>query len=264
VSRTSARAAPLALVAAGGALAVIAVAIAGRDGHDFTGRCGTCHAEEPGPGSALLVSDVSTLCLSCHADQAKLSHPVEMTPSMEVPDGWPLDPFGRVTCVTCHRPHGPGPAFLLRADGIGERFCRSCHADLLSGLALHKSAGVSAHMGPRFTKARGDERLDPVSLSCIGCHDSSVGRETGMSPADGGVWEHGRAVGLTHPVGVSQRDAAHRNPASYRAEQSLPPEIRLFDGRVGCATCHSPFSDRKFQVVYPNDRSRLCLSCHRK
>ncbi|MHC4317018.1 MAG: cytochrome c3 family protein [Planctomycetota bacterium] len=43
---------------------------------------------------------------------------------------------------------------------------------------------------------------------------------------------------------------------------SLDRRIRLFDNRVGCGSCHSPFADDEALLVMSNLRSRLCLSCH--
>jgi len=39
-------------------------------------------------------------------------------------------------------------------------------------------------------------------------------------------------------------------------------EIRLFEGRIGCGTCHDPFSKLPKQLVMSNKGSRICLACH--
>jgi len=38
----------------------------------------------------------------------------------------------------------------------------------------------------------------------------------------------------------------------------------LFDGKVGCLSCHNPYGDKKYSLVMENKRSGLCLACHRK
>jgi len=42
----------------------------------------------------------------------------------------------------------------------------------------------------------------------------------------------------------------------------LDDRIRLPGGEVSCRSCHSLYSPHEGHLVIPNDRSRLCLSCH--
>jgi predicted CXXCH cytochrome family protein len=42
----------------------------------------------------------------------------------------------------------------------------------------------------------------------------------------------------------------------------MDPRIWLFEGRVGCGSCHSPFAGGEALLVMSNVGSRLCLSCH--
>ena len=66
-----------------------------------------------------------------------------------------------------------------------------------------------------------------------------------------------------HPVGVRyRRDAGRRSGSPLVPLDAVDPRIRLFDDRVGCGSCHSPYSTRDDQLVMSNERSRLCLSCH--
>jgi predicted CXXCH cytochrome family protein len=41
--------------------------------------------------------------------------------------------------------------------------------------------------------------------------------------------------------------------------------IKLPDGRIQCTTCHDPHNTQRHagMLVISNDRSRLCLACHR-
>lgn len=83
--------------------------------------CTHCHVEN---GQAALKIPTSRLCQQCHKDRQKEGeHVVDMIPSMDV-GGLPLSE-GRVTCFTCHNPHGTEQEKLLR---ISPRYlCQQCH-----------------------------------------------------------------------------------------------------------------------------------------
>ena len=93
------------------------------------------------------------------------------------------------------------------------------------------------------------------STACLSCHDGSL--------ASGVI--HGARQGLPldlragHPVGLAYRVG---RGGSLRPPASVDHRIRLPDGRVGCGSCHSPYSGERFMLVVPNDGSRLCLACH--
>jgi hypothetical protein len=53
--------------------------------------------------------DGVAMCIQCH--EADVSHMVGMEVDFSIPDDLPLSEDGTVTCLTCHKPHGP-----LRSD----------------------------------------------------------------------------------------------------------------------------------------------------
>jgi predicted CXXCH cytochrome family protein len=42
------------------------------------------------------------------------------------------------------------------------------------------------------------------------------------------------------------------------------PQIRLFDGRLGCGSCHSLYSQQQKKLVMSNQNGKLCIKCHNK
>lgn len=118
--------------------------------------------------------------------------------------------------------------------------------------ALAVSAGARATGDGTCELGRGDRRTTP-SLSCLGCHDGSVGPGIGfqMSP-------EGR--GMSHPVQVDYARASAARPGQYQAAATLPPEVPLVDGRVECTTCHDGASRDPKRVAAVKD---LCAACHR-
>jgi len=121
--------------------------------------------------------------------------------------------------------------------------------------------------------------LDPVSTSCLGCHDGArakyVGIETQDTIAGSGF---GRR---NHPVGLLYDTAVARDPGGLNPRATLHPAIKLVDGRLSCVSCHQQKTEpvrvaanaplagadlctaTKELILGPGDR-RLCLACHVK
>jgi len=222
-------------------------------------------------------------CGSCHQIDPLLSHPIDVMPSMQIPSHLPLE-NGRMTCATCHdnssaQAHAAARGShtpLLRAGqtlevpaGTGwSAFCVQCHdPEQQTRQAQHGSSLGRAHLAwPGQSGARRDhdeppsdahrQTYDPQTRLCLSCHD-------GILSSDIALWNGRRERGQLsdeHPIGVSLAAASRDMP--LRSPATLDPRIRLFDQRLGCTTCHSPFSSEKGLLVMSNHRSRLCLSCH--
>jgi predicted CXXCH cytochrome family protein len=89
-------------------------------------NCSICHITQPYGTKVLLKEPLSELCISCHPDRVfPGDHAVDMMPSMPV-EGLPLDRDGRMTCVTCHDPHGMTGIIKLLRDSP-RTLCTRCH-----------------------------------------------------------------------------------------------------------------------------------------
>ncbi|HWP39593.1 MAG TPA: cytochrome c3 family protein [Tepidisphaeraceae bacterium] len=222
-------------------------------------------------------------CGSCHWIDPSLSHPIDVTPSMQVPSHLPLE-NGRMTCATCHdnssaEAHAAArrsPTPLLRGGqrpevlaGMGSSaFCIQCHdPGQQTRQAQHGSSLGRAHLAWPGKAGAGCDHDEPAldaypqtydsqTRLCLSCHD-------GILSSDIALWNGRRQRGQLsdeHPIGVSLAAASQHIP--LRSPAALDPKIRLIDQRVGCTTCHSPFSPEAGLLVMSNYRSRLCLSCH--
>jgi predicted CXXCH cytochrome family protein len=150
---------------------------------------------------------------------------------------------GRDLCLPCHVPHvrdATPPRYDQRPDRV-------------------------LPMQPY--RALGNE-LNGWSLLCLGCHD-------GVTATD--VYSSGHAIrvaddrsgglanvrGLrSHPVGVrypEQAEDYHSRAAVEAAGLLLP------DGRIQCGTCHDAHNTHGYDgmLKISNERSRMCLTCHR-
>lgn len=153
------------------------------------------------------------------------------------------DRSGRDLCLPCHTPHllaATPPAWDARTD---------------------TPMPLRPYRGP-------DAELNSWSLLCLGCHD-------GVTAID--IYSSGHAVTIaaqlgnsrlgtrglrSHPMGIPYpqgRPDYHPLAAVEAAGLPLP------DGRIQCTTCHNAHNTHQIPglLQIPNERSRLCLTCHR-
>lgn len=228
-------------------------------------------ARSSAPPVAALDS-ASRACLECHEMQLEHSHPLGVPVRLGV--GLPSTPRGDVACNTCHqRPAGVDRhaqtgrgAALRRPPAL---LCRACHFEparpgsvLAHGLYLGR-----AHLIPGAEAAPAPPTLlDRESQLCLSCHDGGMAStaDVRVVASGGGVQNTRRTNWRTeHPVGV-RYGAKRRDPGTHdlRLARTLPPEVRLFDGRVGCGSCHSVYSGIEQMLSVSNRGSGLCLTCH--
>lgn len=238
-------------------------------------------ARAPLTRAALLGTGWTSRCESCHVTDDGFSHPVGISPSMQVPAELPLL-NGQITCITCHdnrsaeahRQARQDGSALLRPAALGGGLCAKCH-EPTSPLRrdLHANMLTRAHLrwpdgregGAASASGRPIGLLDSASETCLSCHDGSLASDAGHGRAGFIVAGTDRGTGLpgNHPVGVEYpRDPSRRRGAPLKPPDMLDGRLRLYGDRVGCGTCHSPYSTRRGLLVMSNFRSALCLNCH--
>jgi predicted CXXCH cytochrome family protein len=112
-------------------------------------------------------------------------------------------------------------------------------------------------LGTPSLSTSSSKRMDPLSRSCLNCHDGSAAIDAAHRS---GFW--GRSKKGEHPVGVLYEKGEKKRRSFLRPVASLPKSVRLAQGRIGCGTCHSPFSKEPMMLTLPIKGSRLCFSCH--
>ncbi len=205
-------------------------------------------------------------CASCHAFSVGSSHPIDVEPAGAVPADLPLTD-GRVSCLTCHdesatEPHenrGGRRGPMLRRDPDTQGLCAACHSAGTTDRRFHGSAFTRAHTASDARSRYADSALDADSNACLSCHDGTVAGDAGRH-----VTSIRAGTAFEHPLGVEllTKNAGRPDEVRFVSAASLDPRIRLFNGKVGCLSCHSVYSKHEKLLVMSNARSALCMSCH--
>lgn len=190
-------------------------------------------------------------------------------------------------CVYCHTPHAPaaesgrGNAPLWNREYPVSTFtpyqsptldstsrqpsgvslaCLSCHDGTLAVDRVIKRPTGAAERAPLHMKMGRDQDMQ----NCGQCHRGGEAKFSALH--DIGIAAFGQNLGDDHPVSIDyplerQDRQFHANPASGRFANG----VRLFDGRVECASCHDVHDpDRKPFLRTGINGSELCLTCHIK
>lgn len=106
------------------------------------------------------------------------------------------------------------------------------------------------------------------STYCLGCHDGVIAPPVGgfLPSTEAALRDFksrlGSFGGRDHPVGIEYTRVQQARPREFTHPASLPPAVKLVNGRVECTTCHDPTSSLRAMLVMDNRGSRLCLTCH--
>ncbi len=229
--------------------------------HSFSAdQCKDCHVSVPADGQKgpfQMKAPIPILCKKCHPSLMRPSHPVGFKPPPgRMPDAFPLSYNGRFTCSTCHDIHsefvgstGLRSYYLRYKTGEGN-FCTECH----DKRKISHEVLLTAHMEKKNRVIIPGLMIDDLSNQCLSCHN--------------GVTAKNVVVGLplcacpeeqtSHPIGMDYEKARLRTGKL----KVLDKTIKLFGGKVGCGSCHDPYSKNANMLVTPNTGSALCLKCH--
>lgn len=146
--------------------------------------------------------------------------------------------------------------------------CLPCHTPHLAVAPVPRLDRRPTTTQPLRPYTRFDVELSGWSLLCLGCHDGVTAPDVYTASHAVTVAEPLRRTGLgarglrSHPVGVKYPGPrSDYHPAAAVAAGGL----HLPDGRIQCTTCHDAHNTRGFDgfLWISNQRSALCLTCHR-
>jgi DmsE family decaheme c-type cytochrome len=175
--------------------------------------CNNCHQVHTNKDRALAKATQVDVCLTCHKEQRA---------QMNRPSHHPL-PEGKMTCTSCHNPHGSAGPHLAKRDSTNAT-CFSCHPDK-RGPFVHEHEPVvedcaNCHnphgsVVPAMLKAR-------APLLCQQCHTPHVAGGVGAVGGQPGVFT--TAPGQVQPL---------IGPATGGRNV-----VNLWQGR-SCMNCHT-------------------------
>ena len=240
-------------------------------------QCSSCHVSKnpSGAQSRQMIAPITMLCSSnCHEKifTEGYMHPVDVRPQqVNVPDDMPLSRSGELTCSSCHDVHAEyytpygAPTHYLRRQEAGKAFCKICHTSFSASRSGHKSTLGEAHFRSQYVMIDSSFGIDAMSKNCISCHDGSFASSATIMA---GRWSHERSFVKndrnSHPIGVNYETVRFNrgSKTDLRPSSQVDRRIRFFNGKVGCGSCHDPYSRLHKKLVMSDEHSKLCLSCH--
>ncbi|NOX25002.1 MAG: hypothetical protein GXP59_02590 [Deltaproteobacteria bacterium] len=238
------------------AVSAAALVLSSQKPHQFSAdQCLICHTDAKG-GDDDLRSDITEACATCHPTLRNYqAHPTDIIPRIPIPADMLLI-NGRLTCITCHDVHDKSEHHrnFLRRGVSGKPFCLICHDVDAEG---HLFIGTT-HNG-NYKVSDPTSQIDSTTLLCLECHSDRIDAlDKGLGA---GTWSHsdGRSE---HPVGVSYEEAYRKHPRAYVPPGMLNKGLELYDGKIGCGTCHNPYTGKKNMLTVGNKHSTLCFACH--
>jgi DmsE family decaheme c-type cytochrome len=161
--------------------------------------CTSCHSvhHAASPSTKLLIKKTEfETCTGCHLKRLASLYRSAHMPMRE----------GKITCTSCHDPHGSAGPSMLRQFSVNEN-CYACHAE-------RRSPNLWEH--------------PPVKENCLNCHDP----HGTLNP---------RLLIAKVPRLCQQCHDETRHPTQPYSDASAGPEffpnVRMFDR--GCVNCHS-------------------------
>ncbi len=113
------------------------------------------------------------------------------------------------------------------------------------------------------SKQNNVNKIDYFSTKCLVCHDEVNAKMGEVVIKDNPGNKRIRQLASNHPIGMTyNRYASHGK--GFKSTALFNNNIKLFDGKVGCLTCHNPINPEKRHLVMSDAKSALCLTCHDK
>ena len=200
-------------------------------------------------------------------------------------------------CVFCHTPHGANVD--LDMYGHHDDLSATRSKAPLWNRGLSDVSVFEVYTSPTMN-AVCDDTPSPLSLACLSCHDAALdgwgttGAVTGTDQHTLMNWSNadsrdprcgschqgedgtqnpaqwfqiGPDVSNEHPISMSYELARSSDPYfnTPPSAQSGWPDVKLFNGRVECPSCHNPHDPTNVPFLRKSMAgSGLCYVCHNK
>ena len=157
-----------------------------------------------------------------------------------------------------------------QSGAIARDLCLPCHTPHITNAEAPLLVRKPAASQPTRSYRTPAGELSEASLVCLSCHDGTVAPDV-FAGSHAATWSDASAGGViagrprltSHPVGI----AYPVGRSDYRSAEEVTGNggLKLPDGKIQCTTCHDPHNTQRHagMLVISNERSRMCLSCHK-
>jgi hypothetical protein len=105
--------------------------------------------------------------------------------------------------------------------------------------------------------------IDGESGTCISCHDEITVTIPAINETLQQKAERFRNM-HDHPIGMDYQHILSKNSMYFNSLMGMEKSIRMFDGKIGCGSCHSLYSNIPGNLVLDNEDSEMCHTCHNR
>lgn len=103
--------------------------------------------------------------------------------------------------------------------------------------------------------------LDRMTIGCLECHGKTLVVDSDRMGAD--VLERGfHGVLGQHAIGLNYHEMVLSRPGSFRKPDPKRNNIIFVGGKLGCVSCHNPYSTLPFHLNVLEKDQALCKECH--
>jgi predicted CXXCH cytochrome family protein len=228
----------------------------------FAGKqCEVCHAPAKDGKVVLTQPDAKALCLTCHADQAKLIATAKVQ-----------HPGAAGECTDCHNPHAGRTPGFMQPNPV--TVCLNCHSDqaeLAKKPHLHQPAfheGCATCHEPHGGESQHLLRSAGVNSACLECHGPE--RNPGVLAGEHAITIFDGKVKLPEDYFKTQRPAVlpleygvghptERHPVSDVTDLTTKAVTPM-----NCLTCHQAHAgaDNGMLVKDQAPSMAFCRTCH--
>lgn len=104
--------------------------------------------------------------------------------------------------------------------------------------------------------------LDKQTIGCLGCHNEMLAIEVknGVEVLD----KNFHSTLGKHAIGLNYHDLVMQYPLVFAKPDLKQNNIIFIGGKLGCLSCHNPFSTLQYHLNAPLTNDGLCKGCHRR
>lgn len=200
-----------------------------------TEGCDACHAPHRSDNPRQLTAKLPDLCLTCHDATDKKLIATHLGADL-----------GKLTCTSCHDPHGSPEKKLLASRSVHQPFregCTSCHEGAAGKLVENGTKELCFACHGDLQEALGKLKVAHPALAvseCVACHTPHASAQAKLIKAPGG----GPCLACHEDKGPGAGEVIHG----------------VMD-TIGCTACHEAHGGANSKLLRMTG-SALCLGCH--